>query len=305
MAIVRRRAFFIDAGYTVKNGKTYVSLILKGKKTIKLYYQYDPYFIVDAPLQKKDELMAIRAARRPGEEISPLRVEEIEKRVGLEKKKMLKLYCREPSHVPVLKGVVPYPSYEQNIPFARRFLFDMGLCPLYVVTYEREGRQIKKILKVKEGDPKLSALSFDIETYNPMGAPREGKDPVIMISYCGRNKGVLTTKKSPRKFVETVADEKEMIKRFCAIVGDEDPDVLVGYNSSNFDLPYLKARAERAKTPLRLGRYGSGIRELKKGLITGVRLNGRVHFDLYPAAKFFGVIGLIKAQRFTLDEVAG
>ncbi|NYZ73730.1 hypothetical protein H0O00_01170 [Candidatus Micrarchaeota archaeon] len=305
MVTVRRRAFFIDAGYTVRNGKTYISLILKGKKTVRIYYQYDPYFIVEAPLEKKDELMAVRARGRRGEEISPLRVEETEKKVGLEKKRMLKLYCREPSHVPVMRQAVPYPCYEHNIPFTRRFLFDMGLCPLHVMTYEREGRQIKKILKVKEGDPKLSALSFDIETYNPMGAPREGKDPVIMISYCGKKKGVLTTKKSSREFVETVADEKEMLKRFCAIVSEEDPDVIVGYNSANFDLPYLKARAEVVKTPLRLGRYGAGIRELKKGLITGVRLNGRVHFDLYPAAKFFGVIGLIKAQRFTLDEVAG
>jgi len=305
MVTIRRRAFFIDAGYTVKNGKTYVSLILKGRKTVRLYYQYDPYFIVEAPIGKKDDLMAIRTRGRRGEEITPLRVEEVEKKVGLEKRKVLKLYCREPSHVPVLREAVPYPCYEHNIPFARRFLFDMHLCPLHVLTYEREGRLIKSILKVTEGDPKLSALSFDIETYNPMGAPREAKDPVIMISYCGSGKGVLTTKKSPREFVETVADEKEMLRRFFDIVRKEDPDVVVGYNSSNFDLPYLKARADRVKTPLKLGRYGSGIKELKKGLVTGVRLNGRVHFDLYPAAKFFGVIGLIKAQRFTLDEVAG
>jgi DNA polymerase I len=305
MAIVRRRAFFIDAGYTVRDGKTYVSLILKGKKTVRLYYQYDPYFIVEAPLEKKDDLMALRARGRRGEEIAPLRVEETEKKVGLEKKKMLRLYCSEPSHVPVMREAVPYPSYEHNIPFTRRFLFDMEICPLHVLTYEREGRRIKKILKVAEGDPKLTTFSFDIETYNPVGAPREGKDPVIMISYCGRKKGVLTTKKSPREFVETLADEKEMLKRFCAIVNEEDPDVIVGYNSSNFDLPYLRTRAEVTNTPLRLGRYGKGMRELKKGLIIGMRLDGRVHFDLYPVAKFLGVIGLIKVQRFTLDEVAG
>jgi DNA polymerase I len=39
-------------------------------------------------------------------------------------------------------------------------------------------------------------------------------------------------------------------------------------------------------------------------MITGLKLPGRVHLDLYPVVKFFGVIGLIKSQRFTLDAVA-
>lgn len=304
MAVVRRRAFFIDAGYTVKKGKTYVSLLLKGKKTVKLYYQYDPYFIVDAPAERAKELVSIKAARKNGEVTAPLRAEETEKKVGLEKKRVLKLYCREPSDVPLLKAKVPYPCYEHNIPFARRFIYDLQLCPLYVLSYEREGRRIRRILGVKQGEPKLSVMSFDIETYNPMGAPREGKDPVIMISYCGRRKGVLTSKKSSRKFVETLPGEKEVIDRFSGEVQDEDPDVLAGYNSSNFDLPYLKARAGITGARLRLGRFGEDIKLIKKGLSTGARLNGRVHFDLFPVVKFFGILGIIKAQSFTLDAVA-
>lgn len=304
MTTVRRRAFFLDVGYTVKHGKTYVSLILKGKKTVKRYYQYDPYFIVDAPVEKKMDLLSVKGMKKSGEMVTPLRVEEVERKVGMRNKKMLKLYCREPSHVPAIKAAIPYPCFEYNIPFSRRFVFDMQLCPLHIISYEREGRIIKKFLSVKEGEPNLSLMSLDIETYNPIGAPRENKDPVIMISYCGKNKGVITFKKSAKKFVETVTSEKEMLERFSAIVKDEDPDILVGYNSANFDLPYLKARAEKINADLKLGRFGGGIKPLKKGLITGVRLNGRVHFDLYPIVKFFGVIGIIKTQRFTLDAVA-
>ena len=304
MTTVRRRAFFLDVGYTVKHGKTYVSLILKGKKTVKRYYQYDPYFIVDAPVEKKMDLLSVKGMKKSGEMVTPLRVEEVERKVGMRNKKMLKLYCREPSHVPAIKAAIPYPCFEYNIPFSRRFVFDMQLCPLHIISYEREGRIIKKFLSVKEGEPNLSLMSLDIETYNPIGAPRENKDPVIMISYCGKNKGVITFKKSAKKFVETVTSEKEMLERFSAIVKDEDPDILVGYNSANFDLPYLKARAEKINADLKLGRFGGGIKPLKKGLITGVRLNGRVHFDLYPIVKFFGFIGIIKTQRFTLDAVA-
>ncbi len=304
MALVKRRAFFMDAGYTVKNGKTYVTLVMKGKKTVKLYFQRDPYFIVDGPVERKDEFLEARGVRKTGQAVAPLRVEECECRVGLVRKKMLRLYCHEPADVPALKAAMPFPCYEYNIPFVKRFIYDMQLTPLHVVTYEREGRMIKRFLSVKQGEPKLAAMGFDIETYNPAGAPREGKDPVIMISWCGRGKGVVTWKKASAGYVQAAADEKRMLERFSAIVKEEDPDVLMGYNSSNFDLPYLKARAQATGAALDLGRFGSAITPLKKGLLNGMRLNGRVHMDLYPIVKFFGFIGIIKAQKFTLDDVA-
>lgn len=129
MALVRRRAYFIDAGYTVRKGKTYVTLILKGKKTVKRYYQHDPYFLVEAPIERKDMLLAIRARDKSGREIAPIRAEETERKVGLGKRKLIKLYCAEPSHVPIIQAQVPFPCHEFNIPFARRFAFDMGLTP--------------------------------------------------------------------------------------------------------------------------------------------------------------------------------
>ncbi len=304
MGIARRRAFFIDAGYTVKNGKTYVTLLLKGKKAVKRYYQYDPYFYVDAPLERKDDLLQVRGVKKSGEIVMPLRVEEADRRIGQKTKRMLKLYCREPSHVPAIKAAVPFKCYEYSIPFARRFVFDMGIIPQSVISYEREGRRIRKIRSIMQGEPKLSVLSFDIETYNPQGAPREEKDPVIMISYCGKGKGVITFKGSPQDFVETQKNEERMLERFCEIVAEEDPDVLVGYNSANFDLPYMSARASALGMRLYLGRFGGQMKEVRKGLINGVRIGGRVHFDLYPAVKFFGFIGIIKTQKFTLDAVA-
>jgi DNA polymerase, archaea type len=306
MAITRRRAFFIDAGYTVKNGKTYVTLVLKGKKAIRRYYQYDPYFYVDAPIERKDDLLQARGVKKSGEIVQPTRVEVVERKIGLETKKMLKLFCREPSHVPAIKSAIPFTCYEYNIPFSRRFIFDMGLTPQCVIRYEREKRLIKRIIGTEQGDPRLSVMSFDIETYNPQGAPREDKDPVVMISYCGKRKGVVTYKKCPegQDYVETQKSEERMLERFCEIVADEDPDVLVGYNSANFDLPYLNARAGALGMRLYLGRFGGQMKEVKKGLLTGISIGGRTHFDLYPAVKFFGFIGIIKTQKFTLDAVA-
>ena len=306
--LIRKKAFFIDAGYTVRDGKPYVALIVKGKKkAVKLYYQYDPYFLVEAPAERMNDLLAAKAMRKDGGIATPLRAEAVVRRSGLGEKNLVKLYCRQPSDVPALREVMPFQCYEDAIPFAKRFMLDMQLSPFSVISYEREGRRIKRILSVKQSDevPELTAMAFDIETYNPAGAPREGKDPVLMISYCGKKKkGVLTIKGSNHDFVETLADEKKMLERFCEIVKGENPDVLYGYNSANFDLPYLEARARAARAQFSIGRFGGKMKPVKRGLLTGMEIGGRVHFDLYPMARFFGFIGIIKAQDFTLNTVA-
>lgn len=299
-----RRAFFLDASYTVREGRTYVSLLLKGRKLTRLYYQYDPYFYVEAPAGREADLMKVTARRKNGEVAQPIRVESAELAAGQDKKRLAKVFCGMPQDVPALKSAMPYRCYEYNIPFARRFIFDFGLVPLGVVSYEREGHVIKRIRSVKPGPPDLNMLSFDIETYNPAGKPRERQDPAIMISYCGRKKGVLTYKDCPKAFVEKTAGEREMLERFSGIVAEQDPDVLIGYNSSNFDIPYLLARAAATKAKFSLCKGGSVPRKLKKGQVTGMRVPGRIHVDLYPIIRFYGFIGLVKAQRFTLDAVA-
>jgi len=306
MKKIRRRAYFIDIGYTVKKDKTYVTLILKGNKTVKRYYQYDPYFSVEAPLEYMDQFLDIEVVRKDGSKAKPIRVEETIKRDGAEKKKLVKVFCSRPSDVPLIKQMIPFKCFEHNIPFIRRFMFDMTLTPFHIISYEREGSIIKRIISVKEPEqmPELETLAFDIETYNPQGMPREREDPVIMISYYGKKKGVITTKKSKHEFVETVENEKELLLRFIDIVKQENPDVIVGYNSANFDLPYLTARAKVHNIELDLGRFGGRIRAVKRGLINGIEIGGRVHFDLYPIARLFGFIGVIKSQKFTLDAVA-
>lgn len=299
-----KKAYFLDAGYVVRKGRTYVALTVKTKKkVVKLYYEYEPYFLVDAPKDKKEAIEMMEGFVR-GESVSPSGIEETERLVGLEKKKLLKVVCKKPSDVPVLKNMLPFTCYEYAIPFSKRFIFDFQLVPNCVIKYERKGRLITRITGVGEEEAQLKKFAFDIETYNPIGMPREKKDPVIMISYCGKKKGVITTKKSKEKYVETVGSEKEMIERFSEIIHEEDPDVIFGYNSANFDIPYLEERAKIANAHLSMGRWEPSSRKIKKGLINGIEINGRTHIDLYPIIRFFGFIGVVKATNFTLDAVA-
>ncbi len=299
----KRKGYLLSLSYTVRNGRTYISLIVKGKRTAKLYYQYDPYFLVDAPEEYVKDLKDM--VSKGGEEIAGiLDVKKTERIIGAEKKKLMKVVCREPRDVPQTKRNIPFRCYEFAIPFVRRFIFDFQLTPNGIIHYQREGRIIKKITSCEPATPELKTLAFDIETYNPLGAPRPKKDPIIMVSYSDGKKGVITYKKSNRDFVETVEDERVLLDRLSEIVKEEDPDVIFGYNSGNFDLPYISERSKTLKTPVELGRGGGKITKLKRGLIGGSRIGGRIHIDLYPIIRLFGFIGIIKTAQFTLDAVA-
>ena len=143
-----RKAYFLDASYTIRDGKTYVTLLLKGKKAMKLYYQHDPYFYVEAPLERVDDLLKVYGRRKNGEVAAPKKVDVVEVDIGTEKKKLAKVYCNIPQDVPVIKSAMPFRCYEYNIPFARRFIFDFKLTPLHIIKYQREKQIIKKIILV-------------------------------------------------------------------------------------------------------------------------------------------------------------
>ncbi|MFH1285925.1 MAG: DNA polymerase domain-containing protein, partial [Candidatus Micrarchaeota archaeon] len=97
--------------------------------------------------------------------------------------------------------------------------------------------------------------------------------------------------------------ERAMIDGFCSLLKEKDAELILGYNSAQFDLPYLKKRAEVNGTKLALGRDGSDFRARRRGLNEIAEVKGRLHIDLFPVVKFFGQIGAIKVTRFTLGKV--
>lgn len=305
-APVRRKAVLLGIDYTVRDGRTYARLEVKGRRGAVLFHRYDPYFYVDAPPSAMGEIEKTAGKAKDGEIVSPKRVEEAVGELYGEKKKLLKVYCNAPRDVPVLSEAVGYPCFEYSIPFGKRVLMDFGLVPLSVIKYERRGKYISKFLGAGGPAPRrLESLAFDIETYNPHGASRPSKDPAIMLSYSdGKESRVLSWKEVPGKdFVEVVGGEKELIEKFCTILKEKGVDILLAYNSTNYDLPYLRERAKKHKTELSLGRDGGGYRITKKGLIQPLKVRGRVHVDLYPSVRFFGFTGMIKSGDYTLKNV--
>jgi len=118
--------------------------------------------------------------------------------------------------------------------------------------------KVKKISKLKtnkEFKPKI--LAYDIETDDA----ELGKGDILMISLYGEGlKKVLTWKKcsDAQNYVECFKDEAEMIEKFVEYVNEYDPDILTGYFSDGFDLPYLKVASQKNKIKLGLGIDGKG-----------------------------------------------
>ncbi|MCX6770267.1 MAG: DNA-directed DNA polymerase [Candidatus Micrarchaeota archaeon] len=301
--LVRKKAVLIDIDYQIVEGKTAVRLLLKGKRFFRLFAHYEPYFYAEAPKGAEKEILAIRVASRE-RQVSPTRLERVKMNVLGEEKEVWKVFCERPYDVPFVSGALKdHRCFENNIPFGKRYMIDMGLSPFMKIVYEREGKYLKRIIRKSEAPAQLRTMSFDIETYNPKGAPRPEKDEVIMIS-CeidGERK-VITSKKIDRDFVIHCKDEREMIKTFLKIIREKDVELLLGYNSTVFDLPYLKTRADVNGLDFSIGRDGKTFRVRRRGIRDVAEITGRIHLDLYPLVRFMGFIGAFKVSKYTLEN---
>jgi len=129
----------------------------------------------------------------------------------------------------------------------------------------------------EEFTPKV--LAFDIET----DQFEIGKGQILMISIVSENfKKVLTWKKTQKNVdhTEYFQDEASMIDAFVDYFNKIRPDILAGYFSDGFDLPYLKARAEKNKIKLKIGLDGSGIK-FSGGMSPRGKIYGIPHIDVF------------------------
>ena len=133
-----------------------------------------------------------------------------------------------------------------------------------------------------------------------------------MISYLFDNKGevkkgVITFKKIDLPFVEVAANEKEMINMFVKRVNELGADIIVGYNSANFDVRYLLERARALKMDFNLNRFEGDTKIENHGLVDKVKIAGRVHVDMYSVIKFISIVGasenILRLNSKTLKNV--
>lgn len=242
--------------------------------------------------------------------------------------KMLKIIAKDPKSVRVLReSVLEIPGikevYETDVLFKNRFLIDQNLGGMKWVEVDcpfNEGPIPFTALRPLQLDDReehsersvpnapLRHLAFDIECL-PQGGrmPDPQSSPVILISlafsppYKDLEDIVLVGKEAecPRNDVLVCENERDMLKRFIAIIKEYDPDVVAGYNSNEFDFPYLSERAKKLNVSVRVGRDGSNWNIRKIINLIRVEITGRIVVDLLPLIR-----SSFSLKRYTLKNAS-
>jgi DNA polymerase delta subunit 1 len=169
-------------------------------------------------------------------------------------------------------------------------------------------------------------LSYDIEVYrNRPGFPTADEDPIIvicaMLHVVGKgivHKLALTTRKcnSVGDDAELIIckDEREMLLIFSQYIRACDPEALTGWNTTNFDYPYITRRADilgiRDKFMLftRLKNKQAWVRQQKfESKAYGARVSNEMMCD--GRFDFDGLVFMLRGQMkkfrmYTLNHVA-
>jgi len=251
------------------------------------------------------------AEQDKNEPLPPVAVVEDKDYMSIHGKPVKRVYTNLPSDIPAIRD--RYKHYEADVLFTVRFLVDNNLTGGVETPSENTNYQDLKPARV-DSPPRVCIL--DIECDSDIGFPSSYHDPIIAItcwdSYTRDYTTFLLIEPS-QKPVDTskckatnggcfgdhhtifqFRDEKFLLIAFGAYIKNNDPDILSGWNSTDFDIPYIKDRMNA------LGLSPSLLARLP-GESDKVPIRGRSAFDLLTGYK-----KLQDAQKesYRLDAIA-
>ncbi len=203
------------------------------------------------------------------------------------------------THYIIEKKIIPLTWYEISGEMLNNSKEFGGIDKSLDVDFCIKLQSFKEIKQEKKFKPKT--LCYDIEC----DEIKIGEGEILMISLVSDNfKKVITWKKTKKKpsYVEYVENEAELIEKFIDYTKKISPDFLVGYFSDGFDLPYLRARAEKNKIKLSLGLDNSQPRFSRGREMTG-KIKGIVHIDLLKFIRT-AYSQYMQSETLSLNEVA-
>jgi len=211
-----------------------------------------------------------------------------------------RLYTRRPGDVREVRE--NYLHFEADIPFATRYLIDEGITGGVTVP---AGSSVVACSDVSPADvfaPSRYCL-LDIECEDDKGGlPNPDRDRIICITAWDsfnnhystfllqntdgtiQEENICQTTLPNGCFsrdihtVRIFEDEKSLLKDFCAHIKTTDPDILSGWNFTDFDLPFIFGRIRIHNLPPDSLARLSGMSER-----SGIR--GRIDFDLLAGYK--------------------
>ncbi|QQG39583.1 MAG: hypothetical protein HYS81_04355 [Candidatus Aenigmatarchaeota archaeon] len=267
----------LDADYTMLDNKPLMRIFCKrpdGKSVCVFYRNFLPYLYA-LPRGSDEDVTALLRKRFGGELLNVERVERFLP-IGYNDTpaKLLKITLRTPSKVPEAKEALASIAelYEADVLFRYRFFSDFGIGGMGWIDVEGSNASTSTVycpvieatsitpVQSEENVP-LRYMSLDIECVplEMAGIAGAEKDPIIMMSlifepgHKDRRSVVLASRLGITN-AECYPDEKQMLQAFIDVVRAYDPDVLVGYNIQNFDLPYILKRLEIHGLERKLGR---------------------------------------------------
>ncbi|ACL11621.1 DNA polymerase [Desulfurococcus amylolyticus 1221n] len=291
--------YLLDVTYEVVGKEPHVILwgiTRNGERVVLRDRRFRPYFyaIINERIDAETVARKIRAfseAESPIIEVKPT-----EKKYFGKPVKALRITTVIPEYVRKYRERIREISevvdvLEADIRFSMRYLLDHGLEPCGwhiaevmeapVPAKYRATRFYEVVSSIKPiGDtrpPKdLRVMAFDIEVYSETGTPHPERDPVIII-------GGKTSSGEVKQFIAEELSDKDVIAEFTDYILRYDPDIIVGYNSSRFDWPYLMERARVNNLKLDVGRRRDG--QPSQSTYGHISIPGRIHVDLLNFAE--------------------
>ncbi|MFB6093381.1 MAG: DNA-directed DNA polymerase [Halanaeroarchaeum sp.] len=236
---------------------------------------------------------------------------------------LTKIFGRTPRDVGAVRD--HFDHYEADILFPNRFLIDKDVTTGIRVPDRRADEDDAiyvhhQEVEAVEADASLRVNTFDIEVDDRSGFPEDGEEPIVCLTSHDsfRDEYVAWLYDAPDgdvpaptavddldpvgegADVEVRAFEEEtaMLDAFLEYVSETDPDVLTGWNFTDFDAPYLLDRLEElGMDSARLSR----VDEVWRSDWQGPNVKGRVVFDLlygYQRTQFS------ELDSYRLDAVA-
>jgi DNA polymerase I len=247
----------------------------EGKTVCAFYKGFFPYFYVLAVKGEEDKVVEELKKKFP---MDVKQVEEVDRflPMGFQKSetKILKIILKDPAKTVVVREHLRMQKFveeifEADILFKYRFMSDFSMYGMrwYKATGQFaqtktvksditiQADSIEPVEKIENVDLKYLALDIEVIA-SGTGLPSDTPIAIISLSFFpafeGKNTMVLVAKKNIGNIdhdVVALKDEKEMLEKFLDTMERYDPDIIVGYNINDFDIPFISER-------LRVNRLG-------------------------------------------------
>jgi len=308
---MRRTFWLLDLNHESYEGKSSIwlwGITHEGKRVLVIDNNYRAYFyLLPRKEQDPEELRKKLEAEKPHPSIENATIEK--RKLLADERVVLKVFCKDPDFLEktareTLKKTGAEAIYEEKLRLAIKYQYDHGIkpCQWYEAdttasTIDPGKFSVQETLTAtdhprsipKEEPPSLDLFSFSLLSISKIGAPSPIRDPIQVISW--------RTNKNANEVLLTNADsDQATIQKFGEDVIQINPDFVLSFEGNSVHWPYLVKRANKTKTPLRVGRDEGPPHQSLYGHYS---LIGRANVDLLNFAE-----DLYEVKNKTVENVA-